>query len=276
MIVAIDVGSTTTDAVVRVGDVLTARSMPSADAIAEPARLLSVIAEAAGFAPEAIEQIATTGVGARALPERLGERPVIRIDEFHAIGAGGTHLAQLQRTLVVSVGTGTAIVAADNGRYRHFGGTGIGGGTLTGLARQLLGIAEFRKLETLSRDGDRDRVDLLIGDIAGGPLNDLPAAATAANFGKATGNSAPADVAAALINMVAESIGSLSLAAARATNHQTIVVVGRVASSPAFRERIERFAGIDGRRWILPEHAASAVAIGALELAAKGTPATGF
>ena len=56
-----------------------------------------------------------------------------KVDEFHAIGKGGLFLTGLTRAIIVSMGTGTAFIIADQNGEKHIGGTGIGGGTLLGL-----------------------------------------------------------------------------------------------------------------------------------------------
>ena len=48
--------------------------------------------------------------------------------------------------LLVSLGTGTSVLSLDRGRATRVGGSALGGGTLLGLGRLLLGV------ETLRRD----------------------------------------------------------------------------------------------------------------------------
>ena len=45
-----------------------------------------------------------------------------------------------KRAIIVSMGTGTAYVMADNDKAYHIGGTGAGGGTLLGLSNRMLNI----------------------------------------------------------------------------------------------------------------------------------------
>jgi type II pantothenate kinase len=269
MIIAIDIGTTTTDAAIRHNGTLFTQSLPSAAPRATASEILALLATEAGVAVNQIDRIAMTGVGTSLVPDEVTGRRVFKISEFDAIGAGGMHLAGIKRALVVSIGTGTAMIAADGERFNHFGGTGVGGGTLVGLGRRLLDVARFEEIDALAQSGDISRVDLRIGDLVGGSLGALSAEATASNFGKPRGDSTPADIALALFNLVAESIGALSLAAARATNHDTIVMVGKLSGNRIFRTRIARFNGIHGRNFVLPENPGSAVAIGALELAAR-------
>jgi type II pantothenate kinase len=269
MIIGVDIGSTTTDAVVRAGETVHSCSVPSADPGVTANQITQRLASLSGIDPGMIDSIAATGVGSRFLPDLLEGRRVIRIDEFRAIAAGGLRLAGVKRALVVSIGTGTAIIAADPGRIEHFGGTGVGGGTLLGLAHRMLGTTVFDEIDALAKDGNLSHVDLRIGDLVGGSLGNLPPDATASNFGKPSDSWAPQDTALAIFNMIAESVGALSLAAARASGHDTVILVGKVLRSERFRERLARFDGLFGRSFRLLPDAGCAVALGALDLAAN-------
>ncbi len=80
----------------------------------------------------------------------------------------------------------------------------------------------------MARRGDLSRIDLTVGDIAGGPLGNLPPTTTAANFGKLNADATPDDKALAIINMIAEVIGVMSFASARACNQRDIVLTGKL------------------------------------------------
>lgn len=62
----------------------------------------------------------------------------MKMEEFQAIGYGGLKLSGLTDALVVSMGTGTAYVRAGKDGMKHIGGSGVGGGTLMGLASRLV------------------------------------------------------------------------------------------------------------------------------------------
>jgi len=74
-----------------------------------------------------ISKFILTGVGASEINENILNIPTIHIDEFIAIGEGGTYLSKREEILVVSVGTGTAFVKCVDEEYTHIGGTGVGG-----------------------------------------------------------------------------------------------------------------------------------------------------
>ena len=83
-----------------------------------------------------IDKVLMTGVGASHVKHNLYGIECVRVPEFDCIGRGGIYLSGLDRALVVSMGTGTAIVhAAADGRMEYLGGTGVGGGTFVGLSK---------------------------------------------------------------------------------------------------------------------------------------------
>lgn len=72
---------------------------------------------------EEISKIVITGVGQAGVIENLQGYPTSKVDEFTAIGKGATYLAGMEEALIISIGTGTAFVRANNGNYQHIGGT---------------------------------------------------------------------------------------------------------------------------------------------------------
>ena len=70
-----------------------------------------------------VERIMITGVGSTFINERIFGIPTYKVSEFNAIGLGGLYLSGLKRAVVVSMGTGTAYVMADNDKVVHLGGT---------------------------------------------------------------------------------------------------------------------------------------------------------
>lgn len=63
-----------------------------------------------------IERIAVTGVGSTYLTKPLYEIECRHVPEFDCIGLGGLYLSGLDSAIVVSMGTGTAIVKAERGK----------------------------------------------------------------------------------------------------------------------------------------------------------------
>jgi type II pantothenate kinase len=263
MIVGIDIGGSTTDAVVLENGGLHVVTIEANDPVAAAAGALGKLVAEFGIKLEQIECVAATGAGSRALGNSLLGRPVEKVNEFTAIGIGGTSLAHTTSALVVSLGTGTAIVSVTPEKIAHFSGTGIGGGTLLGLAKHMLGVATIERLEAMAKKGDLRRVDLTVRDIAGGAIGDLPPSTTAANFGKVSADATPEDKALAIVNMIVESIGVLAMASARACGQENIVLTGKLSRLFSFVQGVKKLSFPFGRRFVIPEHADYATAIGA-------------
>jgi len=258
MIVGIDIGGSTTDAVVLDNGDVHVVTIEANDPIAAAAGALGKLVQTCGLPLGQVTRVAATGAGSRALDETLFGLPVVKV--------GGTSLAGKRRALVVSLGTGTAIVSVNPERIEHVSGTGLGGGTLRGLSRHMLGVSSLNTLEAMAERGDLSRVDLTVRDIAGGPIGDLPPGTTAANFGKITADATAEDKALAIMNLIVEVVSVLSIAAARASGQEDIVMTGKLTRIFRFMQKMKRLNFGYGR-FIIPEHADYATAIGAARAA---------
>ncbi|MBQ9428516.1 MAG: type II pantothenate kinase [Clostridia bacterium] len=210
-----------------------------------------------------IAKVAITGVGSRFIVKPLYDLTCEKVPEFRSIGLGGLYLSTLDDAIVVSMGTGTAIVHAlrDQG-ITYLGGTGVGGGTLTGIARRLLGVSHAEHVSELAREGDLDNVDLHIKDIT--PKSyDLPEDMTAANFGKVSELASKGDIALGLINMVFETIGMMAVFNSRMHGTKDIVLTGnltQIEQAPTIFSRLGEMFDVN---FIIPERAQYATVIGA-------------
>jgi type II pantothenate kinase len=194
------------------------------------------------------------------------------VDEVRSIGRGGLAMAGVDHALVTSAGSGTAVVAAGPEGARHVTGTGVGGGTLIGLARMLLDIVDPHVLDALAREGSPTGLNLTIGEILGGAIGSLPPETTAVNFGRVARQplqATPADTAAALVNMVGQVIAIIAINAARATQNEHIVIVGHLADLPSIRETFRLVGQFYGATLQVPEFGGYATATGALLEAAE-------
>ena len=214
-----------------------------------------------------IKAVAVSGGGSRRIGKRLLDSPVIRVDEIRAIGIGGLTLVGKSEGLIVNVGTGTAIVAAYNeGRKAiHLGGTGVGGGTLLGLAERMLGTHDFEELENLAVKGDAGKVDLTVFDIVGGPVGIVPAEATASNFGKIhAADASREDLAAGLFNMVCQVVGVVGAMAAKAFRlEENVIVTGGLAKSILASNLIRNTMNLFGINPCIPKNCEYCTAVGA-------------
>ena len=271
MIIGLDIGAGMTKGVLMKGkSIIKSLSIPTEDPYASALKVLKALLKHAQESP--VREVAVSGGGSRRAGENLLGIPVIRVDEIQAIGVGGLTLAGKSDGLIVNAGTGTAIVAA----YRcgrkvvHVGGTGVGGGTLLGLAERMIGTHDFEELERLAMRGDMCKVDLTVGDIVGGPIGIVPAEATASNFGKININASREDVAAGLFNMVCQVIGVIGAIAAKAyklENH--VIVTGGLVKSNFASEIIRKTMNLFGVHPQTPENGEYCTAIGAARLLSK-------
>jgi type II pantothenate kinase len=261
-----------TDAVARSGDGELRRwTVPSQGKPSEE-RIQAVLA-AAGIAAGELTALAVTGGDHSALPEQFEGVAIRRIPEVQAIGHGGLQAAGFEAAAVVSAGSGTAVIAARPDGCQHISGTGVGGGTLLGLARLLIGTAEPQIIDALARAGNHAGVNLTIGDVVGAAaIGSLPADTTAVNFGKLARQplspSRP-DLAAALVNLVGQVIAVVSINAARSQQFEDIIVIGHLVDLASIRTTIEQVGGFYGARIHVPAYSGYATALGALD-ALKG------
>ena len=227
---------------------------------------------------DSLRTLAVTGGRHRTLPDKLGSTNISKVNEVTAIGRGGQAALGLavhereQPILVVSAGSGTAMIKAKGDTFVHVSGTGVGGGTMLGFARLLLGTVDPVEIGRLAEKGDRNGADLSLADVITGPIGALPPDATAVNFGRLgrtgySGTPSRNDLAAALINLVAQTIALVAANAARANGCDRIVVVGHMLDLSYFRRIIALVGEYYQTRFELPEHAGTATALGALEIA---------
>lgn len=284
--VAIDFGISNTDAVARVDGALHRWTRPS-DGTPDAAVVREVLASG-GLASRDLSRLAVTGGRHRALPPVIDTLPLVSVNEVTAIGRGGQALGALVRdasaphalafdtsahdvpTLVVSAGSGTAVVAARVDACRHITGTGVGGGTLLGLGRLLLGTNDPLAIDALALAGDPNAADLSLQDVVLGPIGALPPDATAVNFGRLArqaGEVSREDLAAALVTLVGQVIAITAINAARAEQLEHVVVIGHLTDLPSFRAVLERVGEYYGQRLLLPADAGYGTAIGALRAA---------
>lgn len=265
--IGIDVGGSTTKAVaLRDKKILNVSEMPSSDPLATSIGLLGKLVMMMGCSLKDIDVIAMAGGHSRQLPDNILGLRVVKVDEITAAGIGGLVLTGLDEALVVSMGTGTALIEVrENGRkIRHVGGTGVGGGTLLGLSKKILGISSISVLIEMAEKGDSRRVDLTVGDIVGGSIGILSPDMTASNLGKVGDTSSQEDLAAGIVNLVGEVISSVSyLAASKLGLEDKIVLVGRVATLPSVLKSIQRVFSSFNAKAIVPELPEYAVAVGA-------------
>ena len=264
MIIGIDVGSTTTKAVsIENGKVTKKIKARAQDAITAATGAFGKIILENGIKINEIEKIKITGAGASKIKDDIFGIPTGRVKEIEAIGIGGMFLSGMKNIIIANIGTGTVIIEAGENGIFHFGGSGIGGGTILGLAKKLLPVAQFSNILELAQNGRLNQVDLLLGDIADTSISFLRDETTASNFGKMLDTAAPPDIALGIINMVYQVIGMLSVFAARAKNISRVIVTGNGSKNLIGQKVLSDISGMYGIEFIYPDYAEYTTAIGA-------------
>ena len=222
--------------------------------------------------------LAVTGGRHLELGDFIDSMPIVHVNEIEAIGEGTMSLSGLnekESTIIVSAGSGTACIHAHKGKYTHCSGTGVGGGTVLGLSKLLLGTSDPIEIAALAEKGSESEVDLILEDVVSGPIGQLPSTTTAVNFGKVSKMDreyAREDIAAGIINLVGQTAARIATSVAMMFQANQIVVVGRAPSFNGLRKSLEEAASITGFTPHFPENGEYASALGALLVAEKNPP----
>jgi type II pantothenate kinase len=264
--VAIDIGMTNIDLIAAGSDSL----------------LMWMLVNKVGDAPEQVRQalkvvtedltpgmrIGVTGGRYRDLPDRLDGFEVYKVDEMQALGLGGLALAGKSSGLVVSAGTGTAMVAARGTNVHHVTGSAVGGGTLLGLSKLLLDTDDALEIDRLALAGDASAVDIMLDEAVGGKVGRLPKNANAVNLGKM--NRMPdfsrEDLAAGLVRLVAQVIAVIAINASAAEKLKDIILVGHLMDLMTVRNEIDLVGEFYHRAFTIPENPGFGTVMGVLEV----------
>lgn len=136
-----------------------------------------------------IEEIGLTGGRTKQLLDVLKTMKSIQyLVEFEATFKGVNYLLQknghfFENAIISNIGTGTSIHYMAGDCHVRVGGTGVGGGTLTGLSTIMTGISEFSEITANAALGSREGIDLFVKDIFKGMEPPIEGHLTASNFG---------------------------------------------------------------------------------------------
>lgn len=226
---------------------------------------------------DALSWLGVTGGRHRLLPETLVDCAVIGVGELEAIGRGGQAVAarandesRPDTLLVVSAGSGTAMVRASNGEFSHFTGSAVGGGTMLGMGRLLLNSTDPQEIDMLAQSGNANGIDLSLADVITGPIGSLPAEATAVNFGRLAKEAlspSRADLAAGIVTLVGQTIALIAVNAARAIGTDQVVITGHMLDMTSMRDVLAAVGALYEQTFHMPEEAGFATALGALLVA---------
>lgn len=212
-----------------------------------------------------ISKIMVTGVGSTYLSKEIYGLKCQRVPEFDCVAAGGLYLSGLDRAVITSLGTGTACVyATKDGTVEYMGGTGVGGGTLMGLSKLLLGVEDIGHICALAEQGNIENIDLRIKDMTRKDSRiDMQSDLTASNFGKVSSFAEEkSDVAIGILNMVFEVVGTISVFAAR-THDCDIVITGNLTTTPQARTILTNVGKMLRSNVIIPKYSQFGTVIGA-------------
>ena len=147
MIIGIDIGSTTTKAVtLESGRILKKVKTKALDAVTSATGAFGKMILENEIKMSEIKQIMITGAGATKIQGNLFGIPTKKVSEIEAIGTGGMFLSGKENIIITNIGTGTAIIEARKDKIIHMGGSGVGGGTILGLAKKLISLSDFRDI----------------------------------------------------------------------------------------------------------------------------------
>lgn len=261
-IIGVDLGTSGTKLAARGPQRLSFQRRPTVRGETLAARAVEQFLDWAEIPRNEVDRLVLTGVRTSFFTRPLLGLPTFTVPEFEAIGRGGM-IAGVERVLVVSMGTGTALVMAGPEGCAHLGGSGIGGGTLSGLGLLLLGEGRPDRIGQMALRGRPEKVDLLMGDICKVDLPNLQRDMTAANFGHVAPDAAPEDIALGLVTMVLQSAGLAASFTLRGTDVRDVSLTGALTQLPQAREQFDFMEACFHLRFHLSDTAAYATAYGA-------------
>ncbi|MCB2209650.1 Fumble domain-containing protein [bacterium] len=251
--IGIDIGMTNIDLVFETDEGLQSRMLRNTALTAEGQVRQALEAAEASIDPGMT--VGVTGGRYRDLPDNVDGYRIRKVDEMVAVGMGGLALAELDSALVVSAGTGTAMVAARGRDVHHVTGSAVGGGTLLGLAKLILGTDDVTEIDQLALTGDAAAVDIMLTEAVGGQVGRLPAEANAVNLGKLDREEAFSreNLAAGLVRLVAQVIAVIAINAAAAEDLADIVLVGHLMDLESIRREIGLVGEFYDQTFIIPD-----------------------
>ncbi len=194
------------------------------------------------------------------------------IDEIEAIGSISRFLG-FDKAVVANIGTGTPFIVHDNNKNTHYTGTGIGGGTFSGLSKLLLDINDMRKVYNLAKNGDASKVNLTIADISKTEISWLKKDFTVSNFGKLSSSTGKIDfkvkqedIAMGIHSIVGEPIGSIAAGIAKGVGLDFIIFAGGVCENDIIKNLILRCIEIFGLKAIFIDNPAYGTCFGAMTI----------
>ena len=199
---------------------------------------------------------------ANGMPAAMKNRITI-VAEIDAIGFGGAALTDFSECIVVSMGTGSAVIHFAENSAKHLGGSGVGGGTIKGLGSLICGLDDPSQIEVLALKGNASKLNLTISDLGYDQISFLGADMTASNFASLKSDRVE-DQAAAILDLVGETVGIIASICARSVNcTDRIVMVGKVAQNRFIRQVLNLVGKLYQTTFIFPDNPGHATVYGA-------------
>ena len=265
IVIGIDVGGSTTKIVGLKGDeIISPMFITATDAVSSLFGAFGKYIYTNKIALSDIDHVMITGVGSAYVDGDIYGLPTSKADEFESDGLGAHFGSQLEKLIVVSMGTGTTLVQVEGNNIRHIGGISMGGGTLMGLASLLLKTTNIDTIQSLAEQGNIKNVNLQIEDICKNNIEGLPLYATASLLGKASNaHLSDEDTAIGIYYLVIQTIGSAAVLSGLNSGIKDFVMIGNLAQIPQCHTIFEMIEGLYGVRFHIPEYAEFRTAIGA-------------
>ena len=128
----------------------------------------------------------------------------------------------------------------------------------------MIGVETVEHISELANEGDIHQVDLKIRDISNQDI--VPGfddVMTASNFGNISDMANKSDVALGIINMVFETVGMVSIFAARTKNIKNIVLTGNMTTVSQAKGVFDTLNRMFNMNFVIPENAQYGTVIGA-------------
>ena len=198
----------------------------------------------------------------------------LRLQEIEAAACGVRKLFEAEARalpdhfVLALLGTGTAFALVRGGSATHLGGTALGGGSFTGLARRIDSGIGYAEMVAAAERGERRNVDLMVSDAYPEGIGRIGPDLTAAHLARSGGS--PDDVLAALLNLHGESIGQIAASRARIAGASDVVFAGGFAhNNPLLVASMSAMIGMFGITAEASPSPGFAGAIGAAWMAAQ-------
>ncbi len=212
------------------------------------------------------------GVTGALVDRSYGDSGAVRVQEIEAAARGVSALlgpGEGADFVLALLGTGTAFAAVRGASVTHLGGTPLGGGSFSGIARRMDPTLSYDAMIAGAERGDRRRVDAMIADIYPEGIGRVGPDLTAAHLSHAQAGSQD-DFLAGLLNLHAENIAQIAASRAVIATIPRIVVAGGFAhNNPSLSSAMTAMARLFGVTLSIIPSPGFAGALGAALLAAE-------